>query len=140
MDSTRNQLICVICQSQLVQEKNQHPRYDPFVISPCGHVFHRQCTMDWLERNPTCPTCRKPVKKCQKLFFAQDEHPAEPQSELETMQEEMPWYTKYATELAFAGGAIIGGLVCAVIGAALSSKRNEEVDNRDAAGRRRNGQ
>ncbi|EOA14964.1 hypothetical protein CARUB_v10028311mg [Capsella rubella] len=25
---------------------------------PCSHLFHRECVMTWLEKNPSCPICR----------------------------------------------------------------------------------
>ena len=28
---------------------------------PCGHVLHFACLRSWLERQQTCPTCRRPV-------------------------------------------------------------------------------
>ncbi|GAA5882481.1 hypothetical protein JCM16303_001758 [Sporobolomyces ruberrimus] len=28
---------------------------------PCGHVFHFHCLKSWLERQQSCPTCRRPV-------------------------------------------------------------------------------
>ncbi|GAA5984220.1 hypothetical protein JCM10908_006098 [Rhodotorula pacifica] len=28
---------------------------------PCGHVFHFHCLRSWLERQQSCPTCRRPV-------------------------------------------------------------------------------
>ncbi|RCH89324.1 E3 ubiquitin-protein ligase hrd1 [Rhizopus stolonifer] len=28
---------------------------------PCGHVFHFHCLRSWLERQQTCPTCRRSV-------------------------------------------------------------------------------
>lgn len=28
---------------------------------PCGHIFHFHCLRSWLERQQTCPTCRRPV-------------------------------------------------------------------------------
>ncbi|KZO93417.1 hypothetical protein CALVIDRAFT_566646 [Calocera viscosa TUFC12733] len=28
---------------------------------PCGHVFHFQCLRSWLERQQSCPTCRRTV-------------------------------------------------------------------------------
>uniref|UniRef100_A0A2H8TDD8 PAX-interacting protein 1 n=1 Tax=Melanaphis sacchari TaxID=742174 RepID=A0A2H8TDD8_9HEMI len=40
----------------------------------CGHVFHHQCVMTWLERSQTCPHCRSPVSenKLVKLFLQFD--------------------------------------------------------------------
>jgi len=29
----------------------------------CGHFFHKQCALQWLRRNPTCPLCRINVRK-----------------------------------------------------------------------------
>lgn len=29
----------------------------------CGHVFHYQCLMTWLERSHTCPHCRSIISK-----------------------------------------------------------------------------
>ncbi|KAI1784254.1 hypothetical protein LXA43DRAFT_227670 [Ganoderma leucocontextum] len=28
---------------------------------PCGHIFHFQCLRSWLERQQSCPTCRRTV-------------------------------------------------------------------------------
>ena len=29
----------------------------------CGHAFHKQCIVDWLEGNASCPMCRKDMGK-----------------------------------------------------------------------------
>jgi SNF2 family DNA or RNA helicase len=42
---------CAICL------ENQHPH--DHIKLPCGHCFHVQCMSSWLERSPTCPTCRQ---------------------------------------------------------------------------------
>eukprot|EP00102_Acyrthosiphon_pisum_P010812 XP_008179275.2 PREDICTED: chromosome partition protein Smc-like [Acyrthosiphon pisum] len=37
----------------------------------CGHVFHYECLMTWIQRSQTCPHCRSKVtkKKTIKLYF-----------------------------------------------------------------------
>ncbi|VVC42025.1 Hypothetical protein CINCED_3A008925 [Cinara cedri] len=39
--------------------------------TPCGHVFHFECLMTWIERSKTCPHCRSKVTEKQviKLYF-----------------------------------------------------------------------
>ncbi|KAG2443537.1 hypothetical protein HXX76_001889 [Chlamydomonas incerta] len=33
----------------------------PLQVLRCGHVFHRECVLLWLKRNPRCPCCREPA-------------------------------------------------------------------------------
>ncbi|GAA5900819.1 hypothetical protein JCM5296_002192 [Sporobolomyces johnsonii] len=43
---------------------HQQPRAGPNDTPkklPCGHVFHFHCLRSWLERQQSCPTCRRPV-------------------------------------------------------------------------------
>ncbi|XP_022173995.1 PAX-interacting protein 1-like [Myzus persicae] len=42
----------------------------------CGHVFHHQCIMRWLERSPSCPHCRSSVleNNVVKLFLQVDDN------------------------------------------------------------------
>ncbi|KAL7298325.1 hypothetical protein TKK_0008671 [Trichogramma kaykai] len=47
---------CAICQDVL------EPSNDIF-ITPCGHVFHFPCLVQWLEKSQTCPQCRAKVKR-----------------------------------------------------------------------------
>ncbi|VDN14339.1 unnamed protein product [Dibothriocephalus latus] len=28
---------------------------------PCNHCFHETCLTSWMEQNPSCPTCRRPL-------------------------------------------------------------------------------
>ncbi|KAL0215345.1 hypothetical protein P9112_007529 [Eukaryota sp. TZLM1-RC] len=35
---------------------------DPLVL-PCGHSFCSHCITTWIELNPSCPGCRKPVDR-----------------------------------------------------------------------------
>ncbi|KAJ8673761.1 hypothetical protein QAD02_005023 [Eretmocerus hayati] len=55
---------CAICQDAL------EAAHDIFV-TPCGHVFHFPCLMQWLEKSQTCPECRQKVKrdKLTRIYF-----------------------------------------------------------------------
>ncbi|KYN34496.1 TRAF-interacting protein [Trachymyrmex septentrionalis] len=44
-------LMCVICSELLVPS-------DDIFHTPCGHIFHYACLLQWLERSKTCPQCR----------------------------------------------------------------------------------
>ena len=47
---------CVICLERVRQSR------DRIFLDPCGHVFHRDCIVQWLEKLPRqCPTCRVDV-------------------------------------------------------------------------------
>jgi len=61
-------LTCIeVLQEDLVDECNreccicffQHDVGDKLVARlPCGHLFHRKCVVEWLEKKCTCPICR----------------------------------------------------------------------------------
>ncbi|XP_071573461.1 uncharacterized protein [Temnothorax nylanderi] len=44
-------IVCVICSDLLAPS-------DEVFYTPCGHIFHLTCLMQWLERSKTCPQCR----------------------------------------------------------------------------------
>jgi len=47
---------CVICLERVRQSR------DRIFLDPCGHVFHKDCIVQWLEKLPRqCPTCRDDV-------------------------------------------------------------------------------
>ncbi|CAO1410585.1 unnamed protein product [Diamesa serratosioi] len=42
---------CVICSDLFIAA-------DPIYTTPCGHIFHHPCLLQWLEKSKTCPQCR----------------------------------------------------------------------------------
>uniref|UniRef100_A0A182ST30 RING-type domain-containing protein n=1 Tax=Anopheles maculatus TaxID=74869 RepID=A0A182ST30_9DIPT len=44
-------LVCPICSDIFVPSAEVN-------ITPCGHMFHHLCLLQWLERSKTCPQCR----------------------------------------------------------------------------------
>ncbi|XP_018047569.1 PREDICTED: E3 ubiquitin-protein ligase TRAIP-like [Atta colombica] len=57
-------LICVICSELLVPS-------DDIFHTPCGHIFHYACLLQWLERSKTCPQCRviTTTRTIHRLYF-----------------------------------------------------------------------
>ncbi|KAF7298276.1 RING-type domain-containing protein [Mycena chlorophos] len=59
---------CIICREEMVlprphQEPGpapEGPNTTPKKL-PCGHIFHFNCLRSWLERQQSCPTCRRNV-------------------------------------------------------------------------------
>jgi E3 ubiquitin-protein ligase synoviolin len=67
---------CIICREEMMVQdtstRNQAnppgttvpardgPNMTPKKL-PCGHIFHFYCLRSWLERQQSCPTCRRPV-------------------------------------------------------------------------------
>ncbi|KAH9061217.1 hypothetical protein EDB87DRAFT_1576298 [Lactarius vividus] len=67
---------CIICREEMVlldpsprdqavppgtaAPTREGPNMTPKKL-PCGHIFHFHCLRSWLERQQSCPTCRRPV-------------------------------------------------------------------------------
>ncbi|KAJ7668391.1 hypothetical protein DFH06DRAFT_197099 [Mycena polygramma] len=62
---------CIICREEMVlpppaadpavpPANNDGPNTTPKKL-PCGHIFHFNCLRSWLERQQSCPTCRRNV-------------------------------------------------------------------------------
>uniref|UniRef100_A0A182KAW9 RING-type domain-containing protein n=1 Tax=Anopheles christyi TaxID=43041 RepID=A0A182KAW9_9DIPT len=45
------ELSCSVCSELYVPSVH-------VVTTPCGHLFHNDCILPWLERSRTCPECR----------------------------------------------------------------------------------
>ncbi|KAH9994003.1 hypothetical protein BJV77DRAFT_1102568, partial [Russula vinacea] len=74
--STMSDHTCIICREEMMVQdtptRNQAnppgttvpardgPNMTPKKL-PCGHIFHFHCLRSWLERQQSCPTCRRPV-------------------------------------------------------------------------------
>uniref|UniRef100_A0A182WBQ4 RING-type domain-containing protein n=1 Tax=Anopheles minimus TaxID=112268 RepID=A0A182WBQ4_9DIPT len=57
-------LVCPICSDLFVPSAEVN-------ITPCGHMFHHLCLLQWLERSKTCPQCRDHciAKRLIKVYF-----------------------------------------------------------------------
>ncbi|CDH56792.1 zinc finger protein [Lichtheimia corymbifera JMRC:FSU:9682] len=74
-DFTRNDSTCIICREEMhvMDDNNNEDRESPSPRErqqqnmdqpkklPCGHIFHFHCLRSWLERQQSCPTCRRSV-------------------------------------------------------------------------------
>jgi hypothetical protein len=45
---------CLICQEEMAKGER-------VCFLPCDHPYHKECVSPWLERERTCPVCRKEV-------------------------------------------------------------------------------
>ena len=67
--------VCIICREDMrawgpaTQDENASERPARTALDertrpkklPCGHILHFACLRSWLERQQSCPTCRRPV-------------------------------------------------------------------------------
>lgn len=52
--SSKESDTCVICIEPLQSKQTT-------IILNCNHVYHKDCILDWFNKELTCPMCRKPV-------------------------------------------------------------------------------
>ena len=52
---------CLICLSE--QEIGSYS-----VKLPCGHLYHRPCLVEWLEKHCTCPVCRYEIESADPVY------------------------------------------------------------------------
>lgn len=51
---------CTICLLDIF-EHEEHQLPSNAMVCPCGHVFHEECLLRWMEQKMECPTCRGPL-------------------------------------------------------------------------------
>ena len=47
---------CTICMTEL-----PHWPADACTLQPCGHHFHLECATRWMDRESSCPNCKRSV-------------------------------------------------------------------------------
>ena len=45
-----NETKCIICYSDFIDNNE--------ISLPCGHVFHSDCILTWIEQKMNCPICK----------------------------------------------------------------------------------
>lgn len=48
----KNEVECVICMT-LIEDT-----HDGCMMTPCDHLFHRDCLQQWMDVKMECPSCR----------------------------------------------------------------------------------
>ena len=55
---------CPICKMPMSEgQKTDAGEEDPIWVTPCQHLFHSQCLLEWIEERPECPMCRSRLPK-----------------------------------------------------------------------------
>ena len=77
-DSAIDNLTCItVSESDLVDECNReccicffpHSVGDTDIARlPCGHIFHKPCISEWLEKKCTCPLCRYEIRTDNEMY------------------------------------------------------------------------
>ncbi|KAG6596836.1 hypothetical protein SDJN03_10016, partial [Cucurbita argyrosperma subsp. sororia] len=47
---------CSVCYDEMKEGGEE------LIRIPCGHVYHKSCVLTWLQRNNSCPLCRKKIE------------------------------------------------------------------------------
>lgn len=59
--------ICSIC-------CDNYENDDECIITKCNHIYHKKCIDAWLDKNITCPMCRKNIKQRTQFVLVDDMH------------------------------------------------------------------
>jgi transmembrane E3 ubiquitin-protein ligase len=51
---------CVICYNA-IDVAGPASASSSYMISPCDHLFHRECLGRWMDIKLECPVCRQPL-------------------------------------------------------------------------------
>jgi|LakMenEpi03Aug12_release.lakeMendotaPanAssembly.Ray.scaffolds.fasta_scaffold1014225_1 hypothetical protein len=52
---------CSICLAPAKNTRNQKSKRNMTLVEPCGHCFHLNCILQWMDRKTTCPYCRREI-------------------------------------------------------------------------------
>ncbi|KAM0940551.1 putative transcription factor C2H2 family [Dioscorea sansibarensis] len=63
-DLYENDTTCIICRDEMFRAKKLH----------CGHIFHVDCLLSWMQENDSCPTCRSSVVRPERSSIIVQQH------------------------------------------------------------------
>ncbi|XP_072933577.1 uncharacterized protein [Epargyreus clarus] len=102
------QIICVICSEVINQNEDIH-------ATKCGHIFHYQCLVQWIDISHTCPQCRNPVTRyCTFRLYLTMENPRDVallESKLESIQLELETNKELAKKKEEENSSVINDLL-----------------------------
>lgn len=52
---------CAICMEELSVVDEEQQECSIYLETPCGHSFHRDCLLKWMEQKFLCPLCRTEI-------------------------------------------------------------------------------